>query len=407
MKILLCNSDVTNVKNRHYVVLDLGTTGVKAFVYSSDFHCMARAYKKLRTYEPKRGWREQNPADYIRAAHHTIDRVISQSRVPVNAIVAMGLTNQRETIVAWNKKTGKALYPAIVWSDSRTRAWCRSHKTQEKMVRKKTGLTVDPYFSASKIAWLFENVPSISDAYHKDVLAIGTIDSWCMANMLEQSPYYTDYTNASRTLLFNIHKKKWDPSLFDIFSISGNSMPEVKPSQYFYGNVKKEFAWKPIPLMAVVGDQQASLTAAGMKRGTTKITFGTGTFLMQTLGSKATYVPNFFTTLTPSSYGVQFALEAKIAESGVVISGLLHDDHRRHAYYKKLLATLQSAISNLPIVPSELVLDGGATQDPMLVEMVEKIIGIPVRIHTQFDGTALGAAQLTQYSYETFFELSS
>lgn len=400
MKILLRNSDVTSPKNRHYVVLDLGTTGVKAFVFSSDFQCVARVYKKLRTYEPKRGWREQNPGDYIKAARDTIARAISQSRVPTNSIVAMGLTNQRETIVAWNKKTGKALYPAIVWSDMRTRAWCRAHNATEEMVRKLTGLTVDPYFSASKIAWLFENAPSVRDAYKNNVLAIGTTDSWCMANLLEQSPYYTDYTNASRTLLFNIHKKKWDLSLFDTFSISDGIMPEVKPSQHFYGNVKKEFVRKPIPLMAVVGDQQASLTAAGMKRGTTKITFGTGTFLMQTIGKKTIDIPNFFTTLTPSSDDVQFALEAKIAESGVVISGLLHDDRRRHAYYKTLIAKLQNAISYLPIVPSELVLDGGATQDPMLVEMVEKIIGIPVRLHTHYDGTALGAAQLIARSYK-------
>jgi len=254
-----------------------------------------------------------------------------------------------------------------------------------------------PYFSASKMNWLLNNIAEVKRAAKNETLAFGTVDSWLMWNLLEGNPQKTDETNASRTLLFNIKKKKWDESLMDIFGIPASSLPCVENSSGLFGRMKKEVVGETIPLMACVGDQEASMRAAGEKKGTTKITYGTGTFVMQTIGETYMLQEPFSTTLTPGRNGKSvYALEGKIEGSGKAVDTLLKKKKHLEPFLNILAKKVDTLIKKLPIQPKELIIDGGITQAKKLREIQEKISRIPVSEQTIYDGTSLGTAKIVE-----------
>jgi glycerol kinase len=312
--------------------------------------------------------------------------------VPVESILGMAITNQRESVVAWDKKTSWPFYPAILWKDTRTQEYCvHFSDADQKMVKEKTGLPIESYFSASKINWLLNNVPEVKMAAEKECLACGTIDSWLIWNLSEKKDFVTDWTNASRTLLFNIKDKKWDEELLNLFGIPGEIMPKVEKSKGDFGILDSKVLGRAIPIRAVCGDQQSSLYAAGTKTGTTKITYGTGVFIMQVLGKDFSLVEDFFTTLAADG---SYALEAKVDHGGKEVESMLGDDKKLHAFLKNVAVEVDRYIKKIPIKPEKITIDGGVMRDGIVGSYQEEISGIKIDEQIVFDGTALGSAKL-------------
>lgn len=381
------------------LALDVGTTGVKAFVFGDDERVLSRAYEPLRKYFPKRGWVEQDPQEIVSAAKKALRAALSLYGAPLNAGASMGIANQRETAILWNRHTGFPIYPAIVWEDARTKAECERLETiHGKNILGKTGLPVDAYFSASKIAWMLRNVSGARGQAERGELCFGTVDSWLLRHLAEGHPHRTDYTNASRTLLFNIHKKEWDSELLSIFGIPETVLSDVFPSASHFGVLSEDVCGARIPILGVLGDQQASLFAAGTESGTTKITFGTGIFIMQIIGEDWMIHPPFFTTLAVGK-GERplFALEAKIESCAKRVTPLIGRAPELNALLDAFASRVAGFVAQLPLRPKELIIDGGVTQASHLAEAIRRATGLPVREHAIFDGTALGIARITRH----------
>jgi glycerol kinase len=380
------------LKNSYVLVLDVGTTGIKAFVFDDQCHVKAKAYKKISKTRPRKGWVEQDPREILRVSCFVLRCAIKDSCVDSKQILGMGITNQREATVVWNRKTGKPVYPVIGWEDDRTRAFCdKLKKSHGDFVRERTGLTVDPYFSASKIRWILQNVSG------KD-LAFGTLDSWLIWNLCENNPHIIDETNAARTLLFDIRKRKWSDELLELFDVPKDILPKVFSSRAYFGNLRKDVFGFLIPILAVCGDQQASAYAAirsqpASRKNITKITYGTGVFVVQTINRFVLH-PNFFTTLVPTRKGVGFALEGKIEKSGEKVTSLLSSPNKLRAYLRSLALDVDQLITKLPTRPRELVVDGGSARDGIVTLIQQEVSHIPVFQQTNYDGTALGTAML-------------
>ena len=390
-------------KNKHILVLDVGTTGVKAFVFDASLRPVVRVYRKLNKYFPKQGWVEQSPQELLRVSRNVLREAVKRSGLPPKSFFGLGLTNQRETTILWDKKTGTPIYPAIVWEDERTKtAWAKLKKF-EKRVRSRTGLPINPYFSASKIQWVLKNVAGARELLAGDELAFGTVDSWILWNFLEGAPHLTDFTNASRTLLFNIRKLGWDDELLDIFQIPRKILPKAKPSQAPFGQLKKEVLGFPLAVLAVAGDQQASMYAAcpersrgaGSKKGITKVTYGTGTFIMQVLGSEFQLYPEFFTTLLATNEKRIYAIEAKIEHSGNEVEKNLGKPTLDKVILK-LARKVDVYLKKMPVKPRKLIVDGGITKAEKLTSIQAETSHLAVQKQAIFDGTALGAAKLVK-----------
>jgi glycerol kinase len=381
--------------HKNTLVLDVGTTGVKAFVFDANLAVAAKAYKRLDKKYPKPGWVEQSPEELLSVSQKTLREAIAASGLPSSSLLALGITNQRETTICWNKSSGKSVYPAIIWEDTRTRKFCSGLKKKyEKLARGKTGLYVDPYFSAPKMGWILKNVPEAKRIAEKKELASGTVDSWLLWNFLEEKPHLTDYTNASRTLLFNIKSLHWDNELLELFGIPLDALPQVFPTQSFFGNLKKNVLGFSLPVRAVCGDQQASMYAAGTENGVTKVTYGTGTFIMQILGANFSLHDSFFTTLVPNSENPIYALETKIGGTGKRIDKLLKTGHNLGPILAKLAEKVNVMIKKLPVKPRVLIVDGGIIRDKRMVSTQAVISKVRVKSQRIFDGTALGVAKL-------------
>jgi len=375
-----------------YLVLDVGTTGLKAFVFDSDERVLARVYKPLKKYFPKSGWVEQSPIEYIQVAVSALREAVKKSKIKLDHLSGFGLTNQRETTIIWSRITGQPIHPAIVWEDQRTAKRCQE-KPPSKL-RLKTGLSLNSYFSATKIEWLLNSIPSARERAELGELAFGTVDSWMLWGLSLGRLHLIDETNASRTLLFDIKKRHWDQNLLKYFSIPGLILPRVVTSRGHFGELDKSVVGKALPILAVCGDQQASLFAAGQSRGTTKVTLGTGGFIMQDLGSKMRLKDGWMTTLTPGRKRSSFALEHKIEQVGVSATRLLNKPKQLEAYVTKLVRTVARAVKALPTKPRVLVLDGGVSQHPLVAPLLEKATGIKVKKHAMHDGTALGVLRM-------------
>lgn len=379
----------------HSLVLDVGTTGVKAFVFDEKLRVAAKSYQKLSKQTPKRGWVEQDPKEILAKSVAAIREAVNESKVSLILLAGLGITNQRETTILWDKKTGRPVYPAIVWEDTRTqkRAY-QIAKTQGGKIRFATGLFPDPYFSATKIEWILKNVPSASKLREKKRLAFGTVDSWILWNLSKEKTHATDYTNASRTLLFNIRRLEWDKKLLDLFFVPAEILPEVRPSRSLFGHLRSNILDVPLPITAICGDQQSSMYAAGIIPGTTKITYGTGTFAMQSLGRHFVLKEPFFTTLIPNRSRPAYALEAKIDCCGGKVDRLLASRRNLDPTIGALARKADELIRRLPRKPRRIIVDGGLTQAKNLPAIQSRISKIPVKRQSIFDGTALGIAKL-------------
>jgi len=267
--------------------IDQGTTGSRAVLYGKNGKKIASAYEEFPQYFPKPGWVEHDPEEIWKSVENSIQKVIKKA--PKAAIAAIGITNQRETTVIWDRNTGKPVYNAIVWQCRRTAARCDQLKKKEAgLFRKKTGLPVDAYFSATKIEWILKNVPGAARKAKKGELCFGTTDTWVLWKLTGGKVHATDYTNASRTMLFNVEKLEWDGEILKKFGIPENMLPKVRRSSGIFGRTEKiGNLLSGIPIAGVAGDQQAALFGqACFEPGTMKNTYGTGCFILLNAGKK-------------------------------------------------------------------------------------------------------------------------
>lgn len=304
---------MVNRTKQYIVALDIGTTSIRAVCYNRAGKVVAIAQKEIAQFFPHPGWVEQDATELWKTSESVLSSVLQGREADVAAI---GITNQRETTIVWDVRTGKPVYNAIVWQCRRTADQCEKlqRRGKEDMVRRTTGLRLDPYFSASKIQWILQHTRT-----PKQHLKFGTVDSWIIWNLTQGQVHATDESNASRTLLFDIHKKQWSKKLCELFGIPMNMLPQVKHSIDDFGS------YKGIPIRSVVGDQQAALFAqGGWKPGKTKVTYGTGLFLMQNTGDRCVVSKShLLTTLTPDSAGKStYALEGSVFVGGAVMQWL-------------------------------------------------------------------------------------
>ncbi len=313
--------------SRFVLGLDLGTTGVRALLYTPSGQLAASAYTGFRQYYPYPGWVEHDAEEIFSAILKMIRRACVQARADFSQFAAIGITNQRETVVVWDKRSGKPVANAIVWQDRRTELFCNALKKRglEKKIRQKTGLVLDPYFSATKIKWLLDNVPGIHKKVKSGHILAGTVDSWVLWKLTGR--HATDYTNASRTLLFDIHKRKWDIGLLKLFGVPLKILPEALPSGGFFGKtMHRQGVVSPgVPVYAMLGDQQASLYGQNCVRlGEVKNTYGTGCFMMMNVGTKAPRPKHgILTTLAVGPLGKSvYAFEGAVFIGGAVVQWL-------------------------------------------------------------------------------------
>ncbi|MFA4954710.1 MAG: FGGY family carbohydrate kinase [Patescibacteria group bacterium] len=388
---------------KHFLVLDAGTTNIKALVFDRKLNLIASASKPASKSRPKRGWVEQDPREYLAASRTVMRQVLRTAGLTARDILALGIANQRETTILWDKLTGRPVYPAIVWEDERTTEYCsRFEREKCEFVRSRTGLTVSPYFSATEIHWILNHVKACASLQAKKRLLFGTIDSWLMWNFIQGKPHLTDRTNAARTILFDIRAGQWDDELLGMFSIPRDLMPRVLPSRADFGVTRRDLLGSPVPIKAVCGDQQASLYAAGTSRHTTKATFGTGIFVSQILGSSFKLVDGFQTTLVPAPGQKNlYALEAKVGECARLVEPCLGKRRKLEVVLKHLAQKTAETIKSLPVRPHELVIDGGVTRDGLMGNFLSSITQLPVRQQRVWNGTALGIAMLLQDRQKT------
>ena len=306
---------------KKFLSIDQGTTSSRAIVFDQNLKAIKDAQMEYDLAYPNDGWVELNPKSIIQTVKDTIEKVLADDF----DIEACGITNQRETTIVWSRSTGEPIHPGIVWQDRRTNKYCKEliSKGYEKIVREKTGLVLDPYFSATKIKWILENVDGAKDLAKKGDLLFGTVDTYLIYKLTEEKNHFTDVTNASRTLLFNINTMEWDEDLLNLFEIPKSMMPEVLSCDGNFGNLV--FDNKKIPIRGVIGDQQAALVGQGcFKSGDMKSTYGTGCFLMVNTEDKPIVInEGLLTTVAYKLNGnVHYAIEGSIYSCGNIIKWL-------------------------------------------------------------------------------------
>jgi glycerol kinase len=311
----------------YILAIDQGTTGSRAVVYDKQGKKVSGAYHEFPQYFPKPGWVEHDPKEIWQSVNKSIQAALS--KIPVGKIAAIGITNQRETTVVWDKITGEPVYNAIVWQCRRTAERCDLLKKNNKKVeaiRKKTGLPIDAYFSATKIEWILKNVKGVSEKANKGRLIFGTTDTWVLWKLTGGASHATDYTNASRTMLFNIEKLKWDEELLKEFSIPKSLLPKVLPSSGIFGKTAKNGKLSAgIPIAGIAGDQQAALFGqACFEPGTMKNTYGTGCFLLLNTGDKRVESKNGLITTLGAGVSSKpvYVLEGSVFVAGSAIHWL-------------------------------------------------------------------------------------
>lgn len=307
---------------QYVVALDLGTTGNRAIAFSKEGRIAASAYAEFSQKYPKPAWVEQDPLEILQSTMQSLKAVAK--KIGVNSIVTIGITNQRETTIIWNKNTGQPIYNAIGWQCRRTTAECHALKDKSDWIKQKTGLFPDPYFSATKIQWLLDNVPQARAKAEAGELLFGTVDTWILWNLSKQKHHYTEASNASRTMLFNIVTAKWDRELLKLFNIPQNLLPEVKDSAADFGVLESSILGKEIPITGILGDQQAALFAqGGWDDKVVKNTYGTGLFVVTTTDHKIPPSGKLINTIAWQQKGkITYALEGSIFTGGSAIQWL-------------------------------------------------------------------------------------
>jgi len=441
---------------RQYVLaLDQGTTSSRAVLFDHAGRARAFASQEFKQHYPQPGWVEHDAAEIWQSQVGVARKVLAEAQAGPRDLAAIGITNQRETVLLWDRATGQPLHNAIVWQCRRTAPVCDRIRAEgfDRILREKTGLVTDAYFSGTKIAWLLENVPGARERAQRGELACGTIDTWLIWQLTEGRVHATDVSNASRTLLFNLHTLAWDPQILNYFAIPASLLPEVKPSSALFGETSIFGA--PVAIAGVVGDQQASLFGQQcFRHGMVKNTYGTGCFLLMNTGGKIPHSDSglLSTVAWGRKSGTEYALEGSVfiagaaiqwlrdemqliataAESEAVarsvpdthgvyvvpafvglgaphwdayargtITGITRGANRRHvvraalesiAYQTREVVDAMARDSGLR--PEVLRVDGGAAKNDFLCQFQADILGIPVERPATTESTALGAAYL-------------
>ena len=442
---------------KHILALDQGTTSSRAIVFAEDGSVRAQAQQEFRQIFPNPGWVEHDPEDIWASQLSVARRALAQSRLKAADITALGIANQRETSILWERKSGKPVHNAIVWQDRRTANACAALKRRGKTntVRSKTGLVLDPYFSATKLAWLLDSIPGLRLRAKRGELAFGTVDSWLAWKLSGGALHVTDVSNASRTMLYDIHAGDWDDALLTLFRIPRSLLPRVLPSSHLYGESIKSVFGAAIPIAGIAGDQQAALFGqACHSPGMAKNTYGTGCFMLLNTGANAVPSRHGLLTTRCAQRGTkpQYALEGGVFIAGAVVQwlrdglgfirssaeiealaasvedaggvylvpafaglgaphwdayargtmlGLTRGTTRAHIARAALEAiafqsaeVLQSMQKDSGIRLKELRVDGGAAANDMLMQFQADLLGVPVLRPKVLETTALGAAYL-------------
>lgn len=312
---------------QYILALDQGTTSSRAMLFTHEGNVLASAQKTLRQIFPFPGWVEHDPNEIWAQQASVVTEAMALANVDFSQIAAIGITNQRETTILWDRKTGKPLMNAIVWQDRRTTELCQKLKKEgfEDLIQQKTGLLLDPYFSASKIRWILDHVPGARQRAELGELCFGTVDSWLLWKLTEGKTHLTDATNASRTMLFNIHTQKWDEELLKLWQIPKAILPDVRGCSELYAYTSKTFSPIPIPICGIAGDQQAALFGqACFKKGMVKTTYGTGCFMLMNTGTQPVISKNKLLTTIAYRIGnkTSYALEGSVFMGGAVVQWL-------------------------------------------------------------------------------------
>ena len=360
LSITLMNTKIigADMKAKFILAIDQGTTSSRAVIFDPHMKKIAIAQQEFTQYFPSDGWVEHCAQEIWQSTLQTCKDALAEAQISAHDIASIGITNQRETTVLWNRKTGVPLYNAIVWQDRRTHETCKELKAQgyEESVRAKTGLILDPYFSATKLQWLLNNIPYARQLANDGELAFGTIDSWLLWNLTGGSAHKTDATNASRTLLFNIHDQTWDDELLKLFNIPASILPTVMNSADEFGDTDTSVFGAKIPISSMIGDQQAALVGQQcFTAGDAKCTYGTGAFLMINSGKQA--ILSKHRLLTTVAYRLNnettYAIEGSIFVAGAVMQWLrdqlrFFDDAKE----SQTLAQSLHALSPISFVPA-------------------------------------------------------
>ena len=340
------------------VAIDQGTTSTKVILFDLAGNIKFTSQLEFNQYFPKNGWVEHNPNEIWLTTLKGLKKVIKKASILKGKILSIGITNQRETTIIWNKRTGKAIYNAIVWQDRRTQEYCEKlkKKNYEKVFRKKTGLFIDPYFSATKIKWILENVKNAKKLLKSNNLLFGTVDTFLIWKLTDGKHHLTEATNASRTMLFNINSNKWDDEILKKLKISKNILPEVKNSADNFGSTNKKIVGTEIPISAVLGDQQAAAVGQScFEKGSVKSTYGTGAFVIMNTGFKKIYSRNkLLTTICYRLNGKNtYALEGSIFIAGAGVQWL-RDKLKlvNNAYDTERIAQSKKSNDDVYIVPA-------------------------------------------------------
>ncbi|GMB09687.1 glycerol kinase GlpK [Thermolongibacillus altinsuensis] len=443
---------------KYILALDQGTTSSRAILFNQKGEIVHIAQKEFTQYFPQPGWVEHNPNEIWGSILAVIATVLSEAAVSPEQIAAIGITNQRETTVVWDKQTGQPIYNAIVWQSRQTVPICEQLKEQgyDELFRAKTGLLIDAYFSGTKVKWILDHVDGAREKAEKGELLFGTIDTWLVWKLSGGRAHVTDYSNASRTLMFNIHELKWDEELLSILNVPKSMLPEVRPSSEIYAHtIPYHFFGQEVPIAGIAGDQQAALFGqACFEEGMAKNTYGTGCFMLMNTGEKA--VQSKHGLLTTIAWGidgkVEYALEGSIFVAGSAIQWL-RDGLRmiKEAKDSELYATRVESTDGVYVVPAfvglgtpywdsdvrgaifgltrgttkehfiratleslayqtkdvlmameadsgitlkTLRVDGGAVKNNFLMQFQSDILGVPVERPVVNETTALGAAYL-------------
>ncbi|MGB5579830.1 MAG: glycerol kinase GlpK [Woeseia sp.] len=342
----------------YLLAIDQGTSSSRALIFDAKAHTVSSAQQEFAQHYPQPGWVEHDPEDIWRSVVDVTKKALADSKLKQSDIAALGITNQRETTLLWDRETGKCVYNAIVWQDRRTAKRCAELKAadRESMVAAKTGLRLDPYFSATKLAWILDNVEGARARAEAGKLAFGTIDCFLLWRLTGGRVHASDASNASRTLLFNIHEQRWDEELLQLFHIPKSVLPEVRNCADDFGACDKNVFGMEIPVRAMAGDQQAALVGqAGFEPGMTKSTYGTGCFVITNTGDKALTSQNkLLTTVAWRLDGkVTYALEGSIFVAGSAMQWLRDElQILKAAPDSQTIAERTGIVTNVHVVPA-------------------------------------------------------
>lgn len=446
---------------QYMIALDQGTTSSRCILFDRSGGICSMAQKEFGQIYPRPGWVEQDAMEIWSSQFSVMTEAMSKIGVSGENIAGIGITNQRETTILWNRITGEPVSHAIVWQCRRTSGQIEQIKADgfDSVIRKRTGLVPDAYFSATKIAWILEHVPGIREQAERGEILFGTVDTWLVWKLTGGKVHVTDYTNASRTMLFDIHKLEWDPEILDYFHIPASLLPEVRPSSEIYGYSDKSLTGTGIPISGIAGDQQAALFGqCCFEAGEMKNTYGTGCFLLMNTGDTPVNSSNGLLTTLAAGTGKrpQYALEGSVfvagagiqwlrdemglirtaaesleccravrdtagvyvvpaftglgapywdAEARGIITGLTRGAGRNHivraaveamAYQVYDLVQVMKQDSGLPLLA--LKTDGGASANDFLMQFQADLLGVPVHRPSCIETTALGAAYLAGLS---------